>query len=348
MRVLFVGDLDPNGNAHGHLRALERVGCEVQGLDPSPFLARGGRISGWLRHRLMMGGAVDALNDAILEAASTFKPDMIWGEKPVAIQPKTLRKLCSAGVLLVSHNVDNPFGDMREPIWRLFRKTIPLYDAHVTPRRSSMLDFPKAGAAQMILMELAFDPERQFPPPDGWSDRDRDLAVSFTGSPYDDRAQLVTELLRDHGIRVDIRGNRWERMLDQKTYTDLVSGGPVFGDDYRQRIWQSRICLAFVTHANHDETAIRSFEITACQGLLLSEYTDRLAELFEPDKEAVFFASAEECAAKIRWLLDDEEARDRISQAGRVRAVESGYDNTARFTKMLGELRSRFPGRLPG
>ena len=92
-------------------------------------------------------------------------------------------------------------------------------------------------------------------------------------------------------------------------------------------IWKSKINLSFLTHANKDEFAHKSFEIAACEGFLLVERSEGHLQRFVEDEEAVFFSTIEECAAKIRRYLPDEAARARIAAAGRARAERSGYHN---------------------
>jgi spore maturation protein CgeB len=65
---------------------------------------------------------------------------------------------------------------------------------------------------------------------------------------------------------------------------------------------------------------------------------------FREDEEAVFFTGFEECAEKIRRYLLDEAARERISAAGRERAVRDGYSNDAQVAKIVERLQT--VGRL--
>jgi len=345
-RILLVGGLAHGENTNAHVRVLGELGFEVRTVSTTPYIHRGGRVASWLRHRLMAGPAINELNREILAVAKEFQPHMLWGEKAVAVQPATLRRLRDQGVVLISYLYDNPFGDMHEPVWRLFLKTIPEFDIHAVQRESSITDFKAAGARHVLRIFTPFDPGAQFPPPESWSDADRVIDVSFTGSPYDNRAALLEDLWRGHGIAVDIRGGRWQRALSPDAFSALVTGPGAWGDDYRMRFWTSKICLAFVTHANRDETAHRCFEIAGSQGFMLSERTDTLRACFTEGEEAVFFSDMAECAEMIRRYLPDVAARERIARNARARAVASGYALPDQFARVFREL-SRLHPDLP-
>ena len=340
-RVLFVAGLSPGDNSSEHIRVLRALGCAVEAINTTPYMTRGGRAATWLRFRALGGPSVSALNRDILEKAKDFQPHLLWAEKPIAVYGKTLDHLRGQGVVLSCLTYDNPFDGMGKPFWRLFRKTIPAFDLHVVPRKVSVADFTAAGARQVMRINFAYDSRHQFPPPARWGDRDRSIDVSFTGTPHDDRAARLLTLWRRHGIAVDIRGDLWQTIPESTELAPLIKGLGVRGDAYRERFWNSRICLAFVTHGNHDDTAHRCFEITGSQGFLLSERTEALREYFVEGEEAVFFSDMSECAEKIRRYLPDEAERNRIARNGHARAVASGYSMTDQFSQVLAVLCAR-------
>ena len=351
-RVLFVAGMSPGDNSTAHYRVLREFGCDVEVVNSQPYMTRGGRIAAWLRFRTLTGPTISALNREILEAAERFRPHLLWAEKPIGVRPATIQNLRDRGVVLSCLTYDNPFGDMGEPLWRLFRQSLPLFDLHVVARRVSDSDFTKAGARRVLRINFAFDPARLFPPPPGWTDADRVIEVSFTGAPHDDRAARMLELRNRHGITVDVRGDRWERVLGQEDMAKLVTGPGVWGDDYQKRFWTSRICLAFITHANRDDTAHRCFEIAASHGFMLSERSDTLLDYFTEDHEAVYFSDMAECAEKIRRYLPDVAERERIAGNAHARAIGSGYGMPDQFARVIRDLRSHHdsipePGNLP-
>jgi spore maturation protein CgeB len=208
-------------------------------------------------------------------------------------------------------------------------KDIPYYDLHVVQRDANITDYKARGARDVIKIQTAYEPTIHFPPPAGWSDRDRNREVSFIGTPYDDRAETLAWLADDKDFQVTISGNdrQWKRALGLEKFSRLYREGELYQQQYREAIWRSKINLSFLTWANKDEFVHKSFEIAGCGGLLLAERSEGHRQRFVEDEEAVFFTGREELAAKIARYLQDEAARARIAAAGHARAERDGYHN---------------------
>jgi spore maturation protein CgeB len=245
------------------------------------------------------------------------------------------------GIQTVCYMIDNAFGPRRDSGLRLYKKSIPCFDLHCTQRDVSVADLKRRGARQVIKIQTAYDPIAHFPPPDGWSDADRDRDVSFIGSPYDDRPEFLTQL-SEAGFHVVISGaeRAWKKALPPANFARLFREGVLMEDAYRTGIWRSKINLSFLTKSNQDEVAHKSFEIAGCGGFLMVERCEGHLSRFVEDKEAVFFSTVEECIRKIALYLPDEAARERIARAGRERAERDGYHNDHQLRLILDRLQS--------
>ena len=335
MRVLFVSGLNPDYYGAFRLATLRRIGVEsVTALDQDAFTSRG--LLGKIQFRTQMGPGVEKFNREVLRLARDCRANVAWFDKSLGLWPQTLRKLRAMGVFTIDYVNDNCFGPRRDPGWRLYRRTIPEFDLHAVPRDVSVHDYEHHGARHVMRIRFSYEPTIHFPPPDGWSDHDRTREVSFIGTPYDDRADMLTRLWRD-GAHLTISGSEphWRRALAPEVFAATFRDGELKTAAYREAIWKSRINLAFVTKANLDGVAHKSFEIAACGGFLLAERTPEHLACFREDEEAVFFSDVDECAAKIQHYLPDEAKRERIAEAGRLRAVASAYDNDSMTRSVL-------------
>ncbi len=335
LRVLFVSGLTPGYYGAFRLAALQRLGLEaVIPLDQQPYHASG--MAAKLQFRTQIGPGVTLFNRDILHLAREHKPHIAWFDKPLSLWPQTLKSLNRLGVFTIDDVNDNPFGPRRDPGWRLYRKALPFFTLHAVPRSSSVEDYRKKGARNVIQIRFTYEPTVHFPPPAEWSDADRTREVSFIGTPYDDRADCLAQL-HAGGVPLTISGSEahWRAALSATAFAAAFRDGELKASAYREAIWRSKINLAFVTKANRDEVAHKSFEIAACEGFLLAERTHGHAACFREDEEAVFFSGVEECAAKIRQYLPDESQRRRIASAGRERARVSGYDNDSMLRTVL-------------
>ncbi len=340
MKILYAAQLSPNDSAQYRAWALERLGHTLVTLNTldyqpaSPLLRK-------VVHRAQVGPWVSRMNRDILAAAERERPEIFWADKLLALQPKTLDLLREMGIATVSYMIDNAFGPRRDPGWRLYMKDIPHFDLHVVQRDKNIADYMQRGARDVIKIQTAYEPTIHFPPEGEWSDARRDRGVSFIGTSYDDRPTFLTRLWRECGLPVVISGDRmWKARLEPAAAAALYTGTELYGKDYREAVWRSKINLSFITHSNQDEFVHKSFEIAACGGFLLAERSAGHQARFREDEEAVFFTGIDECSEKIRRYLPDEAARTRIAAAGRARAVRDGYGNDAQVAKIVERLRA--------
>lgn len=326
MKILYAASLSPNDSALYRLWALERLGHQVLSLNSIPYAPSNPTVRRVV-FRLVMGPHVDRLNRDIIEMAERERPDLLWADKMLWMKPQTLDHLRSLGITTVSYMIDNPFGPRRDPGWRLYMKAIPYYDLHVVQRDKNIEDYRSRGARDVIKIQTAYEPTMHFPPPEGWSDRNRNRDVSFSGTHYDDRGAVLSKLSEEFDVVISGPPRGWQRALTPEQFSKLYREGELYRDQYREAIWRSKINLSFITHSNQDEFVHKSFEIAGCGGFLLAERSQGHMDRFVEGEEAVFFTGFDELAEKIRRYLPDEAARERIAAGGHRRAQRDGYHN---------------------
>lgn len=346
MRILFVGALGATSTTKHRLQAMQRLGHDIVGFDTEPYLDVGNGLTRRLRMHLLMGGAIQRLNRDLLGRALSSQSDVVWVDKGLAIRRQTIAAMRAAGIYTAHQNQDNPFGPRKNPNWRVFLDALPEYDLHLVPRERNLTEYRAAGAREVAMLYCAYEPSVLFPPPPTWSDKDRSIDVLFIGFPYDRRPAFLSELWQRYGIRTSIWGDhRWKKRLSEDVLRELWQGESLWNDAYRQKIWQARICLSFITHENYDEVAHRSFEITACRSFMLAEDSPAHRAHFDDGSEAAFFDSVEDCANKIRRYLPDEATRAEIAAAGERRSRLSGYSNDGRLEPVLRYIAAQIEGR---
>jgi len=326
MKILYATALSPNDSSLYRLWTLERLGHQVVPLNAYDYESRNPFVRKVI-FRLSVGPHVDRLNRDLLHLAESEKPDILWADKLLWMRPRTLDRLRSLGIATVSYMIDNPFGPRQDPGWRLYMKSIPHYDLHVVQRDKNIQDYRARGARDVIKIQTAYEPTLHYPPPEGWSDKDRNRDVSFVGTPYDDRADTLTRLSGEFDVAISGNQRSWQRALSPEAFAKLYCEGELYQQQYREAIWRSKINLSFITHSNQDEFVHKSFEIAGCGGFLLAERSAGHMSRFKEDEEAVFFTGFDELAAKVRRYLPDEAARTRIAAAGHARGVRDGYHN---------------------
>lgn len=97
---------------------------------------------------------------------------------------------------------------------------------------------------------------------------------------------------------------------------------PVVALEYFKILSRSKINLN-----NHIDCAgefagnIRLFEATGMGACLVTDWKINMPEMFEPDVEVITYRNTEECAEKVRYLLDNPDQLQRIASAGQRRTL---------------------------
>jgi spore maturation protein CgeB len=96
-----------------------------------------------------------------------------------------------------------------------------------------------------------------------------------------------------------------------------------FGRAMYQSIRDSKLTLnTHIDAAKDNASNMRMFEATGVGTCMLTERQSDLADIFEPDREVVTYASHEECVEKAVWLLGHDKEREAIGLAGQKRVMK--------------------------
>jgi hypothetical protein len=319
------------------LQALKRIGHTVAAVDATWRLAglkglalRVLRKAGW-------GFDSSGANPALLQEVARLKPDLVWIDKGLSISPETLKQVRAHNVQLVHYSPDDMSGQHNQT--RQFRRSIPIYDLHVTTKSFNVPERKGMGARDVLFLNNAYCPETHRPIPLTSEDRARyGGPVGFIGSFEEERAEALWFLVTN-GIPVRVWGAGWQIWAKRHQHPLLtVEGSGVLGDKYVMAVCSFEINLGFLRKLNRDLQTTRSVEIPACGAFLLAERTDEHQQLFEEGKEAEFFATREELLEKCRFYLSHPEERAKIAAAGYQRCLDSDYSYPTHVSAVLRRL----------
>jgi spore maturation protein CgeB len=331
-RLIYAGELAPDTTADYRTRAFARLGQEVMKFDLRRYRFDDD-FRNRLRYRFPFGPLVSAVNRDLLAKVKEFRPDVVFFDKPTLFGPDTIARIKDLGAKTVFYVQDGPFGPRNDGCWKQFYRAFRLADLHCLFRSA---DIPRYSEWNLPFLKilLSYEPTIHFAPDRNWSDTNRDRDVSYIGHPHEERAQFMLDLALRFKLPVSVSGN-WSGVLTAEQQAVYQRDQYLLGTAYREGIWKSKINISFVTRMNEEDIGHKSMEIAACRGFLLALRTDGHLECFDEDQEAVFFSSIEECAEKARHYLAHPEERERIAEAGRKRAVTSGYSNDTQLARVL-------------
>jgi spore maturation protein CgeB len=318
VRALYIGQLWQGGTCLERANALRERGWDVVSFDTTPYLAGGSRVLASLQHRLLLGPDVARFNRDVLSAAqSAGRIDVIWVDKGRWLYAPTLAELKRRTCALAVHYTPDPAFTVHTS--RHFDACLGLYDLCITTKRYELDTFPRKEAREVLFTWQGID------------DRFSRLAAcaQLDGRPLDAvfvghvEPHYVTTLERVLSVtrNVRIHGPGWERWAKRRAAWRDIAAPPVWGDAFPEALAKGRIGIGLLSKMCPDAFTTRSFEVPAAGAMLLAERTPDHVELFQEDREAVFFDSPDELSDKLRFYLVHEESRRRVAEAGRARAL---------------------------
>jgi spore maturation protein CgeB len=343
LSIIYVGELEEGTTSFQRLRALEQLGHRVwpvasvipEKLSPRTLLSR-------VSHKLFrMGvphlGPLDLArtNQRILDLVRTRPVDVLWLDKALAIQARTLRrvKAMQPSCSILGYSPDDMNG--RHNQTGQFLRSLPWYDFYFTTKTYGVSELLALGCPRAYFVPNAYDPHTHRPMP-LTAERKRQIGgpVGFIGTFEAERAQSIL-FLASQGIDVRVYGDgKWDALRGK--YPNLrIEGHAVYGNHYAEAICAFDINLCFLRRLNRDRQTQRSVEIPACGAFMLAERTEEHLDLFKEGVEAEFFSSDQELLDKVRYYLAHPDERMRIAAAGRRRCLESGYSYADRIQSML-------------
>jgi len=163
-----------------------------------------------------------------------------------------------------------------------------------------------------------------------------DIAViSFVGSWDKARESLLAQLT---GISVEVKiyGNGWRRAARSFPYRSSISHGSIFGQELAAIIASSDICPNPLRDQNKGSHNMRTFEIPAMGGLMLTTRTSEQHTFFPENEACYMYTDIVELKKKIEYILANKEEADQV----RARGIEliNGHSYTNRARYLLKEL----------
>lgn len=353
LRILLVGDFAWPWYQEACANALETFNCEVvrfgwlanfhhwlPGHSEPVFHS----LSHRLQFRLHFGPVVWKINQQLLKVAKRSNPDIVWFYNVQLISPSTVNKLRKMlpNATFCQYANDNPFSKSVKPgLWRNYIGSIRYFDMHFTYRHSNISDYKHYGSKSVHLLRSYFIPEVDYPEPKNLIPDQFKCDVVFAGHYEDDGRVKMLEEICIAGFNLRLYGGGWDAALSKlrpdSPLRILYPISPVTGKNYQYAICGAKVALCFLSKLNNDTYTRRCFQIPAMKTAMLSQYTDDLASLFQPGKEALYFKNVAELLEKLKLLIDDPRLQESIAEAGFRRVWADGHDVRSRMGGWLKE-----------
>lgn len=331
MRILYIAQYSLGSTSNMRGRYIQEIlkpdEFKVIDIDiPLQATSRIFRSIGW---RFKIGLLINKINSYInsnITDEDSF--NIIWIDKGVFINFKTMRKLRSLTTHLIHFTPDPAFAYHRS---RLFFKTIHLYDTCITTKQYELHLYSLAGARKTLYCTQGFDPSIH----KSYNKFDEKIYdIVFIGHFEKERAILLHQLLQA-GFKIVLAGIHWKKFVALEQCENLIYlGDGIYGEEYAKFISLSYFGLGLLSKWIPDQHTTRTFEIPACGTCLITPRTSETTTFFN-DNEVVFFDDTIQLISYLTFLLRNKSILENKTIMASQTVLDNGYDYKSILTKLL-------------
>jgi spore maturation protein CgeB len=334
LNILYIGNSSLTSTSRHRADALVRLGNILQIEDPYIYFcnANKSKIKNILHFRtgyqFFQSFAADWINNVIDRHKQT-QFDLIWINGGELLGNRAITNLEQLNCPKVLYMNDDPTGGRDGNRFVSLLRALPLYDLCVVVRPINISEFYDLKAKKVIRVWMSYDEVFHQPLaipyliPDFYRS---DVAFIGTWMRKENRDYFLLHLI-NRGLNVSIWGDRWHKSPIWNKLQKNWRGSSLSGKDYTMAIQGAKISIGLLSKGNRDLHTRRSMEIPYAGGLLCAERTTEHLQLYQEDKEAVFWDNADECADKCLDLLTHPDKRESIRVAGMKRVLENKVGN---------------------
>ena len=243
----------------------------------------------------------------IVNNCRSYQPQWLLTTGLSPIDASALKEIGKLGIRRLNFLTDDPWNKAHYAPW--FFNALPHYDIIFSPRRANIPDLLKVGCRRIEYLPFGYDEALFYPETVEQEIQTAIPDILFAGAADKDRVPYMHALIKS-GIQLALYGSYWEKYPETKAHTLGQADVPTL----RSAIARAKICLCLVRRANRDGHCMRTFEVPAVGGCMLTEDTQEHRDIFGNEGENVlYFNSVSEMLDKTQWLLEHEQERQRLA-----------------------------------
>ena len=340
MKVLLVNDCPDRMRISDFYRqAFQEIGAEVEVLDlyyaamdrdgfmragaPRVELAAGRLAKRFLRRAWAVR---DETRARLLRRTAALQPDIVMFVGNIEVPLPLLQELKQRRPqCLLCNLLMEPF-----PVGNtLLRTAVPLYDCIFTFSKFQVAQLYWFRAQRVVWLPFGMAPavHRRVTPNAAEQSR-FGSAVAYLGT-WQPHVELWLQPLAGQDLK--IWGNQWYRSAAHAQLLAKWQGeGAGLYEDMAKIVGSSRVIFNMVRFHNGNGHSMKTFEIPACGGFMLTNRTDEQLEFFAEDDGAAYYSTAAELLDKLQFYLGHDTARSQIARRGHEIAQQHTYAARAR------------------
>lgn len=278
------------------------------------------------------------INQSLKRVVRHFQPDIIFFIKAENIFASTLAYIKkNFKAQCINFYPDNPFTVWNGNSTIHVLKSLPYYDHFLIWSESLIPVLQAAGCKKVHYFPFAYDEELFKNHHAATPSKEYLSEVCFVGTWEKSREEWITGILSKlPHLTLAIWGNLWkENIQSNHPLYGCIRGNALYGNELLQAFQGADIILNFIREQNMSAHNMRTFEVPAARGFMLTQRTIEQAEkLFKENDSIVCFSTLDELVHKITWYLQQEDKRKKI--------IDHAYATVQQYTlyKQLAEFLS--------
>jgi spore maturation protein CgeB len=339
-KIVVYGEAWRGSMPYSIMLALNRQGYDVILFDYTHYYYHIGsnRVLGKIGYyvnKLYYGYIVNKINNDLISIVKDCRPRMVVVVKGRDILPSTLTYFNNINMPVINWHVDEYFNPYY--ITKYSDSNFTLYDLHLSSRPHMFDYYNKRGARRVVYQEFCYDPSISYPV---HMQSSNECDVSFVGNWSNKRESVIRSLCKY--VKAYVWGGGWWRALKLKNNVNCrIMDKRVDLEAYSRVIASSKICINCLTAENKDMTNLRTFEIPACGGFQMTEYTEQQYNIFNKGEGVCFYGNYEQLKDNILYYLDKPDQRRRMAEVGYSVITSNGntyVDRCKYMIKCVGEM----------
>lgn len=278
--------------------------------------------------RKFMEKAEIKANKKLIEVCNKFKPEILFVIKGKAILKSTLVTVKDKTNCILTHfNADDHFNLYSTS--RNMLNSLPVYDIVFTWSHALFESLYKAGGRKVEFLPFGYDEvlHNYEGSPDDINHFGHDIV--FVGD-WDKKRENMLSVLAD--LDLGIWGPRWNRASRKSPSYKCIIGTREVDAKMTAKIYRaSKICLNLMRPQNHTSHNMRSFEIPALGGFMLTDRTDEHLSIFEEGNEIACFEGVGELRDQVIKYLSANTVRKEMTIRAREKVrINHSYTERAK------------------
>jgi spore maturation protein CgeB len=315
---------DSTGILQFYRRAFIKLGHDVKLVAISEQHSFRDRLRYQLARFSYSGLQPDWFGEALIQAADCFQPDLTIIGRAERLLPEPIRYLRERSPLgCINIYPDSPLVIPGKGAVGMLA-SLAEYSSVYTFSRTLVPVFYQLGARCVHWLPFGFDPETHRISPS--SDSLLQTTVAYLGAwgPLQE-AWLEPQA----SLGVGIYGPGWQHLRSGSPLRTAWRKGRGIGTEMSSAIAGADMVFNLVRAEHGCAHSMKTFEIPACGGFMLTNWTEEQAEFFEDGKHCVFFRTREEMLEKAIYFSTREYERIKIAVAGNLEASKHPYTTRA-------------------